>query len=416
MVNATRAASAILLWLAASAAVLAQAPPGDAVSNSSGQAGAAATRQMTIEQEEAQKAATLHPYAPNKGERLFERLDGIIEDRTLKWHPFLQNAYSGGGFALGLGRAIFVSPNNYFDVRGSYSMASYKRAEVEFVAPKMFHRRAELSLLGGWREATQVGFYGLGTNTSVDDRTDYEFQQPHGSALLTIYPARRVLKLRGGVEFTRWSQNPGEGTFPSVETRYAPATLPGLGADVTYVHTQGTVGLDGRISSGYARRNGYVGVTLHDFQDRDNRFGFELAEYEGIAHLPILRETWVLSFRGRVQNAAAKDGEQVPFFMMPSVGGGSTLRGFSSWRFRDLNSLLLQAEWRIMVNRYLDLAFFYDAGKVTARKSDLDFDGLKDDYGVGLRFHGPFGTPLRIEVARSNERSFALVFSSSAAF
>jgi outer membrane translocation and assembly module TamA len=85
------------------------------------------------------------------------------------------------------------------------------------------------------------------------------------------------------------------------------------------------------------------------------------------------------------------------------VGGGSTLRGFSSWRFRDQNSLAVQAEWRIMVNRFLDMAFFSDAGKVTARRSDLDFDGLKSDYGVGFRFHGPLATPLRIEVARSRE-------------
>ena len=106
----------------------------------------------------------------------------------------------------------------------------------------------------------------------------------------------------------------------------------------------------------------------------------------------------------------------MPFFMMPALGGGSTLRGYRSWRFRDLSSLLLQAEWRIMVSRYLDLAFFYDAGKVASRAADLDFDGLKDDYGIGLRFHGPFATPLRVEVARSRERSFALVFSSSAAF
>ena len=53
--------------------------------------------------------------------------------------------------------------------------------------------------------------------------------------------------------------------------------------------------------------------------------------------------------------------------MLPSVGGGSTLRGFTSRRFRDRNSLLLQAEWRIMVNRFIDTAVFYDAGKVAAR-------------------------------------------------
>ena len=35
----------------------------------------------------------------------------------------------------------------------------------------------------------------------------------------------------------------------------------------------------------------------------------------------------------------------------------------------------------------------------------LDLDGLKSDYGFGVRFHGPFATPLRVEVARSPEGS-----------
>ena len=123
----------------------------------------------------------------------------------------------------------------------------------------------------------------------------------------------------------------------------------------------------------------------------------------------------MLSFHGRVQSASEKDGQQTPFFMLPALGGGSTLRGYGSWRFRDQNSLLLQAEWRVMVNRYLDLAFFYDAGKVTARKSDLDLDGLKDDFGLGIRFHGPFATPLRVELAKSRE-GLSFIFSSSRRF
>jgi len=56
-----------------------------------------------------------------------------------------------------------------------------------------------------------------------------------------------------------------------------------------------------------------------------------------------------------------------------------------------------------MANRFMDTAVFYDAGKVTARRADLDFRGLKSDYGVGVRFHGPLATPLRVEVARSPE-------------
>ena len=402
----------VVLAVASTNAAAAQPPPAE---ESSQQTAQPTSRQAEIEQQQAAKVPTEHPYVPNTAERLFRHVDTILEGGTLAWHPFFENAYSGGGFTLGVGHVNYVGAYNYIDVRGSYTVTGYKRVEAEFIAPRLFNRRGHLSVLGGWREATQVGFYGLGTNTAKEDRTNYLFNQPYASALLTMFPTRRVLMLRGGAEFSRWSQEPGEGSFPSVETKYTPATLPGLGAQVTYLHTQGTVGVDWRTSPGYTRRGGFLGATLHDYHDRDAAFGFQMMEYTAIEHVPILREAWVLAFHGRVQTAFEKDGQQIPFFMLPAVGGGSSLRGYSSWRFRDRNSILVQAEWRIMVNRYLETAFFYDAGKVTARTSDLDLSGLKSDFGFGVRFHGPFATPLRVELAKSPE-GLSLVFASSASF
>ena len=156
-------------------------------------------------------------------------------------------------------------------------------------------------------------------------------------------------------------------------------------------------------SPGYARRGGFYGVTLHDYTDNDEQFGFREVNYEAIQHFPILRDAWVISLRGLAQTTSTKSGQQIPFFMLPSLGGGHNMRGYESYRFRDRDSLLLQAEWRIMVNRFVDTAVFYDAGKVTARRADLDFTGLKSNYGFGVRFHGPFTTPLRVEVAKSPE-------------
>src|SRR5262249_31896573 len=159
--------------------------------------------------------------------------------------------------------------------------------------PRLFHRRAELSVLGGWRKATEAPFFGLGTDTSQDDRTNFEFEQPHGSAVLTLWPTRRMLLLRGGVEWTRWKLKPAEGSFPSVETLHTPAPVPALNAKTPYTHSQETVGFDWGTPWGYARRGGFYGVTVHDFADRDDAFGFDQVNYEVIQHLPILREAWV---------------------------------------------------------------------------------------------------------------------------
>jgi hypothetical protein len=214
---------------------------------------------------------------------------------------------------------------------------------------------------------------------------------------------------------TQWTQNPGEGSFPSIETVYTPQTLDGLGAQVKYLHTQGTVGFDWRPARDYARRGGFYGVTLHDYKDSDEAFGFRQVDYEVVQHFPILREAWAISLRGLAQATMLKGDQTIPFFLLPSLGGGHNMKGYESYRFRDRNSLLLQAEWRIMVNRFMDTAVFYDAGKVAAHTSDLDLQGLTHDYGFGVRFHSPFSTFFRVDLARSPE-GLRLVLASSAPF
>jgi surface antigen Omp85-like protein len=370
----------------------------------------AATREAVVDQEQTEKSQTLHPYVPSKTEALFDRAEDILANGVPRWHPFFESAYYGGGFTFGAGYAHHVSSYNLLDVRGSYTVLGYKRFEAELTVPRLFHRRGSLSLLGGWREATQAAFYGFGMGTLLDNRADFDFRQPYGSATLTLWPTRRLLMLRGGAEVSQWSQRPAEGSdFPSVETKYTPATLPGLGAKTTYLHSQGTVGLDWRTSPGYTRRGGFYGVTLHDYADKDEQFGFRQIDYEAIQHVPILREAWVISLRAIARTTYTKSDQEVPFFLLPYVGSGSTMRGFTSHRFRDQNGLTLQAEWRIMANRFMDTAVFYDTGKVAARRENLDFHGMKSDYGFGVRLHGPFTTPLRVEVARSPEGSRLVV-------
>jgi len=373
------------------------------------------TREGEIEQQQKEKVAVLHAYTPGKLEGLLNRAEDILVNGVPRWHPYFESAYYGGGFTLGAGYAHHVSPYNLLDVRGSYTILGYKRIEAEFTAPRLFHRRGSLSVLGGWREATQAAFYGVGMGTSKDDRADFAFRQPYGSALLTVFPTRRAFMLRGGLEMSQWSQRPGEGDVPSVERVYTPETLPGLGTSTTYLHSQGTFGFDWRTSPGYARRGGFYGITFHDYNDTADRLSFQQVDYEAIQHFPIFREAWVISLHALARAAYGKTDQQVPFFLLPYVGGGSTLRGFDSHRFRDQNALALQAEWRIMVNRFIDTAVFYDAGKVVAHRDEIDFNGLKGDYGFGVRFHGPFVTPLRIEVAKSPE-GLHLIFATTAIF
>ena len=285
------------------------------------------TRAGVIEQE--QKAKDVHPYQPGTAEKWLNYAESTLTTGS-GFHPFFVSAYSGGGFTLGAGYLKYVSPYNTVDVRGSLTFSGYKRIETEFIAPELFGRTTTLSVLGGWRDATKVAFYGIGQDSLKQNRTSFSFEQPYASTLLTVRPTRRLLLLSAGVEASQWRSGPAGGAYPSIETAYTPETLPGLGAQPTYIHTQGTVGIDSRLAPDYARRGGFYGVTFHDYADPDSQFGFERIEYRGAAaHSDSARDVGALAPRARRDDLAQRrSGDSV---LHAAVAGQ---RLDSSWVFQ----------------------------------------------------------------------------------
>jgi len=141
----------------------------------------------------------------------------------------------------------------------------------------------------------------------------------------------------------------------------------------------------------------------------------KLTEGEVQQYIPLLRDNWVIALRALTsltQNAGAGD---VPFFLMPNLGGNDTLRGYPSWRFRDRNRLLLSGEYRWTAGSFVDMALFLDAGQVASRASDFGLDRFKKTYGVGLMLHTMTSSLTRIDLARTPEGN-SLVFSFSPRF
>ena len=178
----------------------------------------------------------------------------------------------------------------------------------------------------------------------------------------------------------------------------------------------GAAGYDWRPSPGYARSGGLYEIRYHRYEaDRGGAGGFDRLEGEIVQHLPLVRENYVVSLRGLAETVLDDDAE-VPFYLMSSLGGSDTLRGYPSWRFRDRHAALSTVELRWIPNRNMvDVALFYDAGMVAPRWDDIALRRFRSNVGAGVRFHAPRATPLRIEVARGRE-GLRLVFSGSAAF
>jgi hypothetical protein len=380
----------------------------------SGTVSAQETREQEIAARQAEKATQLRAYEPTKAERIIDRIQGGFIEQRSGFFPYLGSVYSGGGFTLGAGYRQFYGDRSNWAVTGLYSIKNYKHVEVTTISPTHASERLTLGAQVGWRDATQVSYYGLGMDTSPDAKSNFRFKQTYLGGGATFRPIP-VVVLDGQLNYEDFTTEPGEGSSPSIETVFTPATAPGLGADPKFWHTAGTAGIDWRRSPNYTRTGGYYGVTLNDYADQDGTYSFDQLDADLIQHIPILRETWVISLRGRIQTTFGET-DVVPYFLLPSLGSGRTLRAYPSWRFRDRHSILTSAEFRWIPNELgLDMALFYDAGKVTSDRGDLNFDGLKSNWGIGARFHGLMSTALRIEVARGTE-GWNLVFGSSAAF
>ena len=371
------------------------------------------SRAAEIAAEQARQAAQAKPYEPGSAERWAVALRREFLTEPSGLYPYFASVYSGGGFTLGAGYREFVSDRTHWDVKGLYSVKSYKL--FEFSTDSWGHAAGRIDLHGrfGWRDATQVAYYGLGID-SPDVRSNFQMKQAYVGGDLQVRPGGYSV-FGAGVMYEDYTLEQGAGNVPSIEEMFTPATAPGLGASPTYVHTIGSAGIDWRPAAGYARRGGLYQITYHNFADRSETYSFDRIDGEIVQHLPILRENWVVSLHGLVQTTLDDD-DVVPYFLLPSLGSGSTLRAYPSWRFRDRHSLLMSGEFRWIPSRMgIDMALFYDLGKVTSRWDDLSLTGLKSSAGIGIRFHSPIATPLRIELAHGRE-GLHLVFAGSAAF
>ena len=128
-------------------------------------------------------------------------------------------------------------------------------------------------------------------------------------------------------------------------------------------------------------------------------FSFRRVVVDLQQHLPVLAGHRVLAVRALVVTSEADSGHRVPFYFSPTIGGGNSLRGFSTFRFRDENLLLFQGEYRYHVNNFVTGAIFLDAGKVAQRTRDLGFDGMETTYGVGVRLGVNGGAGIRADIA-----------------
>ena len=88
----------------------------------------------------------------------------------------------------------------------------------------------------------------------------------------------------------------------------------------------------------------------------------------------------------------------IPWDQLSKIGGGDSLRGYTTGRYRDKQMLLTQAEYRLDLPGRHGMVFWAGAGVIADKASELFDQSVLPNYGVGYRFEVKPRVNLRLDM------------------
>jgi outer membrane protein assembly factor BamA len=363
-------------------------------------ADAPATRAEVLQREREGRATTLRPHEPN----VLERSMTLAEDRLLPLlvrdgvHWKIGSLTTGSGLAYGGGfrhRRLF-DRQGAFNIWAAASLKRYWALEARFDLPNLADGRLVAGAYARRHSYPREDFFGVGPDASRRNHVNFAMGNSLVGAHAGVKPVQ-ALTVGAGYEYARPRlDRGGNDDLPTITRRFDDDSAPGLMGDHNFHRTRVFAEFDYRRPVN-ARKGGWYRLDLSHYREPTGAFAFRRADVDLRQYASVLAERRVFAFRLFASTSTADDDARVPFYLMPTLGGHDTLRGFRDYRFRGPHALLTQSEYRWEVWSGLDAALFYDAGKVAHRRADLNLRDLEDAYGFGFRFHTANGVLLRVD-------------------
>lgn len=309
----------------------------------------------------------------------------------------------GSGIALGPAFSTKFADGGFVQIKGVYSIRNFKLLQLRYDTRRFWDDRAIVISRVRWQDAPELKLYRLGPE-SPDRRTDYAERKTEVSSQI-VAKLRPAVRAAGGFGVERYRTSAdGLEQLADPESLALLLPPPGLGARPLFAHAVGSVGYDTRLSPDYTRGGRFFEAEVHGFRDlRGDESAF--GRFEGTAeqYIPTHGGKGVIGLAARTWLSMSGDERSVPFYLMPTLGGGELLRAFQSYRFRDRQAMLLKAEYRWAVHEMLDVIGIYEAGKVAPTVSGLDFDDVAHSKAIGIRAHTKTAGLLRADIAHGRE-------------
>jgi hypothetical protein len=328
---------------------------------------------------------------------------GVAKDG---FYPEFSGVPPGSGIVAGPGyRHRLFGGHALVSASAAISVSRSRFGQATFELPQLAGDHLSVGAQIKQQNFTRVSYFGVGPASAKADHTDYGLNNTDSIAFAALKPNRQVT-IGGHFGFSRHVDivTPKSASFPATQDFFTEGTAPGLVEHPAFLHTDAYLDVDTRDHHSRPTTGGDYRVTFMNFNDRDfSRYSFRRLEAEASQFIPVPHEKGVIALRARVAGSGTASNDVVPFYLLPTLGGSRSLRGYEDYRFRDRNLLLLNAEYRWTVLGALDGAVFYDAGKVEPRFGDLGLNNLRKSYGIGFRYHSDETTFVRLDIGRSRE-------------
>ena len=271
-------------------------------------------------------------FAPPRG--IHARIGGIGEGAGFGGGP----GYQFIGVPFDLRTSAAASLKGYCIVEGSLRFPGTASEDLYTWASGPY-----LEVYGRRRNLPQEDFYGIGPDSVEDARSNFALRD----TFVRITPGVRRGYLTAGVNVGYLNPSVGSGTdtlMPSTDEIFAPEEVPGLDAQPAFAVIEPFVEfatLDRAIDD---QAGGRYRLAFTRYADRDlGQFSFNRWDIDLRQFIPFVHDARTLAFRAWASSSDPSDGNTVPFYLQPTLGGAYSLRGFRTFRFRDRSALLLSA-------------------------------------------------------------------------
>lgn len=320
--------------------------------------------------------------------------------------------YDGAGLGARVGwtppRRKMIVPT----LTASLSTNLYQIYGLRLDFSRMFDNRAAAVADVRYISLPQEDFFGMGQDSRRDDRTTYKREAPR-IVISMFKQVRPKLRLEADIGYQKDNILSGEDEkFPSIEDVFDPADVPGLdtGAELllgTLVMEWMNLDRPGDPRSGmFIRLLGGIAEDLRSGEFDHWRYGLDFRVY-----LPMLgwgnrfgpRSTLAIRVKGDFTEPMS--GGDVPFFRMPTVGGSTTLRGFTEFRFTDRNAIVTNVEYKYPIQKILEAVIFWDEGQVFHTMDEFNFHKFRSSFGGGMRLILENSAFVSMEVGTGSEET-----------